>query len=345
MRRPGVRPRTSLWWNPRTSSPSPPSARCTIRVLSGLGANPNPASSQVNRANAASACHRSDTSPPRHRRTAPVRHAHSTMPGPAGAGRCCTAAGDHPTLGRPGDTTPHRPALHHPGAQDAAHQTEQRTVTDTFLDRLETLGDIGLHHPAASPPGLVDEYLQGIMRRPARSEPKRAVEHVGFEDRLEHDLHRRLHDPVTHRGDRQRPPFVPTRLRDEHPPGRQRPIPPVPHLRGHLVKEPVHAVLLDLRHGDTVDTRSAAVAAHVLPRPFRHVPAVDLVEQRIRPGPGPPRRPRRAARRQRPPVAVATSPVSARRTLPGSPAEGVPDGRRADVLGAGDLVRRRRRTP
>ena len=48
-------------------------------------------------------------------------------------------------------------------------------LTDAFLDRLhqsrmwnrlETVGDVGLHHPAASLPGLVDEHLQGIVRRP-----------------------------------------------------------------------------------------------------------------------------------------------------------------------------------
>ena len=139
--------------------------------------------------------------------------------------------GDHPTLWRASHAAPQRPALHHPGAQQRAHQTEHGPVADAFLDRLhqpgvrnrlKTVGDIRLHHPAAAPPGLVNEHLQGIVRRPPRAKPKGAVQHVGFEDRLEHDPHRRLHDPVTHRGNRQRPLLTATRLGDEHPPGRQR---------------------------------------------------------------------------------------------------------------------------
>ena len=54
-------------------------------------------------------------------------------------------------------------------------------------------------------PGLIDEHLQGIVRRPLRAEPETARQEVRFEDRLEHDLHRGLHDAATHRGDRQRP--------------------------------------------------------------------------------------------------------------------------------------------
>jgi hypothetical protein len=119
--------------------------------------------------------------------------------------------------------------LHHPGAQKRAQQCEQVSVADAFLDRshqpgvrdrAETVGHVRLHHPAVAPEGLVDEHLQGIVRCASRAEPERARQHVRFEDRLEHDLHRGLHDPVAHRRNRQRPDLVTTRLRDEHPPGR-----------------------------------------------------------------------------------------------------------------------------
>ena len=48
-----------------------------------------------------------------------------------------------------------------------------------------------------------------------RPEPERTRQHVRLEDRLEHDLHRGLHDPVPNRRNRQRPLLRRTRLRDK----------------------------------------------------------------------------------------------------------------------------------
>ena len=45
-------------------------------------------------------------------------------------------------------------------------------------------------------------------------------------------------------------------------------------------------VLLDIGDGDQVDTRCAAVAAHILPRPLEDVSAIDLVPKRVEPSPG-----------------------------------------------------------
>jgi hypothetical protein len=109
-------------------------------------------------------------------------------------------------LRRPGHAAPQRPGLQHPGPQNHADQGEDRLVADAFLDRLhqpvmrdrlETARDIGLHHPAAAPPGLIDEHLQGIVRRAPRPEPETARQEARLEDRLKHDLQRGLHDPVT----------------------------------------------------------------------------------------------------------------------------------------------------
>jgi site-specific DNA recombinase len=116
----------------------------------------------------------------------------------------------HPALWRASLAALPRPVLHHPGAQQHAQERQDRPVADALLDRLqqpgvrdrlETVRDVRLHHVAAALPGLVDEHLQGIVRRPPRAKPERAVQHVGFKDRLEHDLERRLHDPVADRGD------------------------------------------------------------------------------------------------------------------------------------------------
>ena len=63
-------------------------------------------------------------------------------------------------------------------------------------NRRKTIGDIRLDHPPATPPGLINEHLQGVVRTALRAEPERTRQHVGLEDRLEHDLHRGLHNPV-----------------------------------------------------------------------------------------------------------------------------------------------------
>lgn len=56
-------------------------------------------------------------------------------------------------------------------ARSIAQQLQDRLVTDPFLNRLhqllvrnrlETVGDVRLDHPPATPPKLIDEHLQGI---------------------------------------------------------------------------------------------------------------------------------------------------------------------------------------
>ena len=55
---------------------------------------------------------------------------------------------------------------------------------------------------------------------------------------------------------------------------------------GQLAKQPVYAVLLDLGQGGPVDARSAVIRTHHHPRTLEHVPAADLVCQRVEPPPG-----------------------------------------------------------
>jgi len=111
----------------------------------------------------------------------------------------------HPALRGAGHRPSDRAPLHHPRAQERAQQCEQATVTDAFLDRghqpgvrdrAETVGHIRLHHPGGPPEGLIQEHLQPVVCRAFRAEPERARQEVRFEDRLKHDLHRGLHDPV-----------------------------------------------------------------------------------------------------------------------------------------------------
>jgi len=52
-------------------------------------------------------------------------------------------------------------------------------------------------------------------------------------------------------------------------------------LVGQLAEQPVYAVLFDCGQGDLVDARCAVVTAHRRPRAPQHVPAADLVIQRV----------------------------------------------------------------
>src|SRR6185312_2106121 len=126
-----------------------------------------------------------------------------------------------------------------------------------------------------------------IVRTTFRTEPERARQHVRLEHRLQHDLHRGLHYPVTNRRNRQRPRLaLHARFRDEHPPGRKRPIPPLPQFVSHLIEQSDHSVLLDLGQGDAVDARCTLVCAHRDPPTPQDVSAKDLVPQRMKPSPG-----------------------------------------------------------
>src|SRR5215468_10206818 len=193
---------------------------------------------------------------------------------------------DHTALWGPGHAPLHLPELHHPGAQHGAQELQHGLVAYTFLHRLhqlvvrnrrKTAGDVRLHHPPPSPPALIEKHLQGIVRRPPRAEPEAGWQEARLEDRLEHDLRCGLHDPVADRGDRQRPLFIRARLRDHHPPGRQRPVPLLPQFAGQLIKQTGNPVLLDCGQGGLVDARRAVVRAHRRPRAPQNVTAADLV--------------------------------------------------------------------
>src|SRR5215470_10603178 len=178
-----------------------------------------------------------------------------------------------------------------------AQRLQHGLVADAFLHRLhqlvmrnrrKTVSDVRFHHPPAAPPALINEHLQGIMRRPPRAEPETGRQEIRLEDRLEHDLHRGLHDPVPDRGNRKRPllPRWRARLGYEYPPGRLRTVPAFPQPSGQLIEQPDNPVLLDGGQGDLVDARRAIVRAHRDPRAPQNVTAADLVIQRVEPSPG-----------------------------------------------------------
>ena len=82
-------------------------------------------------------------------------------------------------------------------------------------------------------------------------------------------------------GNRQRPPLGGSRLRDEHPTRRQRPIAAIFQFDGQLVEEPGNAVLLDIGQRGLVDARCPIIAEHRNPRPPQDILAEDFVSQRM----------------------------------------------------------------
>ena len=117
-------------------------------------------------------------------------------------------------------------------------------------------------------------------------EPERARQEVGLEDRLEHDLHRRLHDPVTDRGIDSGRCSSRSGLRDEHPARRQRPPTPLPQFRGQLVEQPGNPVLLDIGDGGPVDARCAVDWRAPPPTPAPRRPCGRPCHKRVEPSSG-----------------------------------------------------------
>ena len=136
-------------------------------------------------------------------------------------------------------------------------------------------------HPPPPPLVLIEDQLQGIVRRSVRTESERARQKPRLEDRLNDDLHCGLHDPVAHRGDRQRPPLAAAGLRDEDPAGRKRTVAAVPKPTPKIIEQHAHPGLLDVGDGGPVDAGGTAVAAHLPPRPLQDVSARDLVKERV----------------------------------------------------------------
>ena len=154
-----------------------------------------------------------------------------------------------------------------------------------MVDLVEEAGDVCFHHHPPPRPGLVHDRVQRVVRRTLRSEPEAARCEIRLENRLEHDLQRGLHHPVTNRRDAQRP-GPPVRLGDLHPPHRRGTPTPLGQLGGEIIEERDHHGFLDRGDGDAIDTSGTAIAGHIHPGPPQHVPAMDLVVERMEPSVG-----------------------------------------------------------
>jgi len=118
------------------------------------------------------------------------------------------------------------PRLHRLGrkAQSGEHRRQR-------IQRADGLPAVLAHH---------DEIVGVAHQDPVACVLQRARQEVRFEDRLEHDPPRALHDTITNRRDRQRPPLIAVGLRDEDPTRRERTVAAITEVRGQLVEHPVN---------------------------------------------------------------------------------------------------------
>src|SRR5690349_11741250 len=166
-------------------------------------------------------------------------------------------------------------------------------------------------HPPAAPRALVDEHLQGIVRRPPRAEPEAARQEISLEDRP-----RARSSPRPARSGREPQEWTAASARPQaRPAWGYRPCARAaggsgpPSARGQLAGQPVYAVLPDPGQGDLAGARRAVVPAHRDPRAPQHVAAADLVN---------------SAWNRRPGSALAARSSACRKARTGSPATGDP---------------------
>ena len=171
--------------------------------------------------------------------------------------------------------------FHHRRFEPLPNQSQDRAIhhahphaRDKLIVRnaVEVAGQVRvIHRRFAFLQVLVDD-AQRVVRRPARSKPVRAVLEVGLEDWLQNQLHRRLHHPVPHRRNAQRPqlPIGLGNIDAQHRLGLIRPLPQAPL---DFIQK---GCLAFGRGGDLLDAHSIyarcpVVAPHRGPRRFQHV--------------------------------------------------------------------------
>jgi hypothetical protein len=124
-----------------------------------------------------------------------------------------------------------------------------------------------------------------VLRPASRPEPIGARLKVDLEDRLQHQLHRRLHDPIADRCDPE-PAELPATLGDHPLPDRQQPVAPCPQLLTELRQELLHAQpLFDVVGGIAVHASRArpTVRSDQKPRDLQRDRVTDEVVEVLEP--------------------------------------------------------------
>jgi hypothetical protein len=147
---------------------------------------------------------------------------------------------------------------------------------------VEEVGEINLYNPPGPAVDVLADALQRLVRRPLRSEPERAGQEAGLEDRLQDQPGRGLRYPVPHPRDSEWAALLrPSRLGDVDPAHRLRAVAPVQQVLAQLRQHPLHPVGFHRLQGLTVDAGGALVATDLLPGPPQHVWPSDPVVQGV----------------------------------------------------------------
>ena len=110
------------------------------------------------------------------------------------------------------------------------------------------------------------------------AEPKRRFRQIRLEDRLQNQERRRLHHPVAHVGNAQRP-HLPVGLRNVHAADRPGLVAPLAQRARETLKKSVNAEGLDRLDRHPIRPRRSLVAPHPFPRHPKEPRACDLVIQ------------------------------------------------------------------
>jgi hypothetical protein len=65
-----------------------------------------------------------------------------------------------------------------------------------MIEYIREVLDVGIDHPAPPSTDFLPEAIQRLLRGSLWPVPIRAVKEVRFEDRLEDELRRRVHNPI-----------------------------------------------------------------------------------------------------------------------------------------------------
>src|SRR6266540_731016 len=198
---------------------------------------------------------------------------------------------DHAALGTPQIGASPNPFLHHTRLQPLPQELQYPSVRYPLPDQLEQLVvgdlievtlDVAVHHVSVATTPVQSDRLQRARRVPSRPESVRALLEVGLENRLDDKLRCRLHHPVAHRRNPQRP-FRPVWLRNVPPPHRLRQVLARPEALLHVLEKLPLAPLLDHRQRFPVNAGSPSIRLDPIPRLDQDVTPADPIVERVEP--------------------------------------------------------------
>ena len=150
-----------------------------------------------------------------------------------------------------------------------------------MTDASEVVADVGVEHVMVR----LAQLAQGLLRH-QRAPPEpvavRARKKIRLEDRIQHELRRHLHHPVSDRRNAQWS-LLSIGLRNVPAQGRARPVLTRSQHAAELLEEALCTVLLHLRDRLGVEPRRAAVLFHPLPCFVKDVTPPHAIVQRMEP--------------------------------------------------------------